>query len=301
MLGNADNYAVLVGGGNATFNMGGNNSQITGNVGIGQVQNTEGDQVSLNNGTITGTLGFAGTYNYNGQNNNQPAQNGRTFGGTVAGGYFQNSTAVASALNTVNGFSSAFGSLYNSGNAISINTQNGNQTIDAATVGTLEANVTANSVNYGSAYVVNVNSVTLNNHTLTITDSGSTAAVVLNVKVQNGEFNNGITLGAGLNANDVIINLLGQGEFQNAANGATQSVTYIDEDNTINVESPIDGHVFGGGGSGVNFSVNSQISDAGLSSVPEPSTCLESSFLLLPIGVYLLHWARTRAVKRTVQ
>ena len=87
-----------------------------------------------------------------------------------------------------------------------------------------------------------------NNHTLTITDSGSTAAVVLNVKVQNGEFNNGITLGAGLNANDVIINLLGQGEFQNAANGATQSVTYIDEDNTINVESPIDGHVFGGGG-----------------------------------------------------
>jgi len=300
-LGYADDYAALVGGNNATFDMGGNSDIITGNVGIGQVTGTEGDHLTLNNGIITGVLDFVGTYNYNGQNNNQPTQNGQTFGGTVNGGYTQNNTTAASAINTVSGFSSAFGSLYNSAHAIAINTQNGVQTIDAATAGTLEQNVTVNSVNYGSAYVVNINSLTLNNNSLTINDSGSTKAVVLNVDVQSGEFNNGINLaaGSGLNANEVVINIIASGEFQNAANGAVQSVTYIDENNTMNVESTVDGHVFGGGGSGINFSVinGAQISDAGLSTVPEANTGLAALFLLLPLGGYLLQRSRKPAVQ----
>jgi len=67
----------------------------------------------------------------------------------------------------------------------------------------------------------------------------------------------------------------------------------------MNVESTVDGHVFGGGGSGINFSVinGAQISDAGLSTVPEANTGLAALFLLLPLGGYLLQRSRKPAVQ----
>lgn len=290
--GQAANYTVLVGGGGTTFGMS-SAGTVNGKVGIGQ-SGSSADNVNLSGGTINGPLNWQGTYNFGGNGNNNPPN----FGGTINPAWNsvnnQNVSAVGSALSTVTGLSSAFGNFYSSGNAISINTQSGGQTIDAKTVGTLEQNVTVNTVNYGSAYVVNVSSVTLNNNPLTINDSGTTKAVVINVDDQNGEFNNGILLGAGLTANQVIINIIANGEFQNAANGAVQHVSYIYDQASggFNVESPINGNIYVGGGGGVSFKVLATVTG-----VPEAGTWLAGLFLLFPLGRYLVQQARKPALQ----
>ena len=277
------NYAVLVNGGIQTLQMSGS-AVVTGNVGVGlPTSGASGHaaQVSLAGGTITGNLQWAGTYNSGGQANNSAPN----FGGTVKGGYQQNVSAVTSALNTVDALSAALGK--DSGTAVAINPNHGTQTI------------TANKGVYDSSqnsYVFTVTSLNFNSGDTLVINGTAAQNVVINVHLQNDEFNGAIQLTGGLTTDDVMINLLGNNEFQNAANGATQTVTYVDPAGTdIDINSPLDGHFFGSAANtpvSINYDVDDPIIPGDLTVVPEASPGLACAFLLLPLGVALCRSTR---------
>ncbi len=257
-LGDAVNWAVLAeGSGNHNFQI--SNSQITGNVGIGN-ENGGNMAVAFSSGTVNGNFYFANsTANYTG-------------GGTLNGTYNNTSDAqVDTNLNYLNNLSSTLGT--ESGTSLTINPggSGSTQTL-AANTGKLDGD---------GNYVFTLTSVNFSaNTTLLINGAGLGGdSVVINVplSVGNVSMNGAITLENGLTANQVLINVFGGNDVtltggttvEPSANNAYQYVTYLDPDGKIQPNSiNLVGHIYGGDTQ--DFQLNSGANVMVL--VPEPKS-----------------------------
>jgi hypothetical protein len=266
-LGDAANFAVLYeGNGGNTLNY--NNSDVTGNIGIGLT-----GQAQLNGpGTITGSINFSAG------NTGQYSDSGVT----VTGGVNYNVADVTTALNTVNLLSQTLGAL--SGNSVAI-----------ASGGSVLASA---GQFHGGDSVFTVSSVSFPNGTFTITGDGI-HNVVLNVGFA-AAFNGSIVLAGGLKSDQVLINFTG-GDYTTLSGGDTLTIstsgltttgTFLDPNGDYQINhSVLDGRLFGGDTHNVSIVSGATI----VAPVPEPATFIAGALLLLPFGASTLRILRRKA------
>jgi choice-of-anchor A domain-containing protein len=280
-LGEAANYAVLYEG-TGGHNLSISNVTINGNVGVGGT----GVVQFSGPGTIAGTLDFS-------------AANGGQFHNTNGGNIGPTSTNysdanVTSALNTVNSLSSSLAGL---GNALAININGTNQTVNEST-GTL---VSVGGVTYR---VFNVTSYTANNgFELTVNGDGSGDPVVFNFG-----FNSNVGLGGdgqltgGLTDDQVLYNFTSSGQNISLNNNASsfplpdafQGDILAPNDALSLVSANLDGRVLGGDSSDMQI-VSGDTIDAPATQVPEPSTL--ALFAAALAGLFsVAMWRRQRAL-----
>ena len=261
-LGDAANYAVLyegAGNNNFTVNSSANlDPVIQGNVGIGSLSNGT-PTVHLNNAvTVAGNLNFAGAISL------ANSGTGHNTGATNA-----NVSQVNTDLINLNSLSATLGAEAGTALAISIG-NNATQTVNAAS-GTLDGS---------GNNVFTVSSMSFVNGATLIINGSASQFVVLNFDF-NTHFSGTIKLTGGITPDQVLFNLIGGANLtggdtlQFAANGVSQSGTFLDPNGTITMNSVnLTGHLFGGDSSDM------QIVSGGTVTVPEPS-----SYALVGVGL----------------
>jgi hypothetical protein len=259
-LGAFDTYGLLINDG--VHNADINTAPVDANIGIGNTTGT----VNLHNEVVNGKVdvsGSAAAHVSNGAiTGTQPVSLG---GAPSAASINSNVAGVAAAITAANNLATLYGGEAGSGQSISVN--NANISINAAN-GFLDAS---------GARVFTTNGFGLNHNTFTINGSASDYVVIDITGNSNIALDGAITLAGGITADQVLINYIGTGHVQGAANGATLDGTFLFANaSAITLSSEtIDGHVFGGAsGSDFNFVLNSFIDQPSLltTSVPEPST-----------------------------
>jgi hypothetical protein len=225
--GDPTNFAVLYEG-NGGKQLQTNNSNITGNIGIGGT-GTFSDSGAVVTGTVQFSAGNTGQYG-------TPSG-----GGSVSGGATYNNSNVSTDLTNLNTLSTTLGG--QSGTSLAINTggSGGSQTVNAAS-GILHAGVE----------VFNITGLQFNNGTtLFINGDAAGDSVVFNMNL-NAQFGGTIVL-SGLTADQVLFNIIGGASLtggpnlQDSTNGATLAGDFLDPNGTIQINhSILDGRLFGG-------------------------------------------------------
>jgi choice-of-anchor A domain-containing protein len=258
-----------------------NNSNVTGNVGIGGT-----GQAQLNGpGAITGKLDFSGTGNV--ATCSSPC--GVVGGVTITAVMTSNMSAISSALTDLNSLSRTLGG--ETGTALtissggSVNASSGKLDSSGNEVFILKA---ANSFPSGTS--------TMNGN--------ASRSVVVNAPaaVGNFAFNGSLVLTGGLTSDQVLFNfnqgnygILSGGTLTISTNGATTIGTFLDPNENIEINhSVLDGRIFGGG------SQNSAIvSGANISFVPPArSAAVPGSLTLLGMALAGIALALRRRWRR---
>jgi hypothetical protein len=230
VLGNAANFAVLYEGNGDQLLF--NNSNVSGNIGIGSINGTTGTFQGAGPGTITGKVEFdTNTGNF--------SSSGVL---TITGGHTYNNTNVNTDLTTLNALSKTLST--ESGAALDIKS-GGSIT---ASSGTLDA-----SGNYVFKGTINSNFTA--GAKFTINGTGS-QTVVIDIPSTGGHaFNGSIALTGGITPDHVLFNfdkgnystLSGGDTLTINTNGKTTSGTFLDPNGNIQISnSVISGRVFGG-------------------------------------------------------
>jgi len=261
-LGDAANFAALYEG-NGGHNLNFNNSNVTGNIGIGGTGGFAGNGP----GTITGTVEFfAGNA---GQFSNS--------GLTITGGATFNNANVQATLNSLNLLSQTLG-----GEAGTSLVFNGGGSVNAS-AGTLDGS--GNRV-----FTATINSNFTAGTTFTITGTGS-QTVVFNIPSTGGHgFNGSIVLAGGITSDQVLFNfdagnyatLSGGDTLTISTNGNTTTGTFLDPNGNIQINhSVLLGRIFGGDSHDMAIVSGANIIDP--PRVPEPG-----SLALLAAGLVAL-------------
>lgn len=263
-IGLANDYAVLYeGNGGNTLNY--NNSEVTGDIGIGLT-----GKAALNGpGTITGDIDFSAA------NTGQYSDSGVT----VTGGVNYNVANVTSGLNTVNALAQTLGG--EAGTSITV-----------ASGGSI--NASSGMLDSGGNRVFTVGSVSFPNGTFTINGSASDY-VVLNVGSA-AAFNGAITLTGGITSSHILINMTG-GNYTTLSGGNTLTIStsgltttgiFLDPNGDFQINhSILDGQIFGGDTHNVSIVSGADI-------VYTPNTVPDGgiSAILLLMGIAGIGFAR---------
>ena len=235
VLGDAANFAVLYEGNGNQLQF--NNSNITGNIGIGAVNGTTGQFAGNGPGTITGNIEFFAA------NSGQFSNSGVTINGSVS--YNNNGTGGTSNVD---------------GDLTSLNNLSQNLGLESGTSLAISAggsvNASSGTLDGSGNRVFTVSSVSFPNGTFTITGA-STDYVVINVPHLGGgpAFNGSIVLAGGITSDHVLFNLdagnyttlSGGDTLTISTNGATTTGTFLDPNGNIQINhSTLDGRLFGG-------------------------------------------------------
>ena len=287
-LGDAANYAVLYEG-NGAHSLQINNGPgpgglaVNGNIGLGDgLTGTGTPQLQLSGPvTINGNINFAGSVIDNGPYNGNLVVNGSING---------NMSSVETDLKTLNTLSSTLGS--EAGQTLAINTSSGSQTV----------NVSAGAIDGSGNSIFTVNSVSFNNgQTLTIHGDG-THSVVCKINAS-PHFAGTIVLTGGLTSDQVLFNIIGGNgatlsggsTLQYAANGGILTGTFLDPNGAISINNAVlDGRLFGGDSTDMSIVSGGQVNapTVVVSPVPEASTILAGTILVLPFGFGILRKLR---------
>jgi choice-of-anchor A domain-containing protein len=250
--GDATNFAVLYEG-TGGHQLQTNNSNITGNIGIGGTGRFAPAGGCVGNCVITGTVEFSAA---------NTGQYGTNAGTTVTGGATFNNANVQTDLNNLNSLSTTLGGTAGTSLAINTGGSGGSQIINSSS-GTLDA--------FGNR-VFTITSLQFNNATtLNIVGDAAGDSVVFNI-ASNAQFGGTISL-SGLTADQVLFNITGTGHaLQLTTNGAVLAGDFLDPLGTISANhAVIDGRIFGG--DSVNLGIVSGVTlNAPVAAVPEPST-----------------------------
>jgi hypothetical protein len=288
----ANNFAVLFEGlgSNSTLNF--NNSNISGNVGIGNAGfwadaggcGTPKCQV---NGLVEFSAGNTGQFSSNSDTTYTPA-----LANNVNPLYSQSS--VTTALNGINSLSTHLAGEAGAGLVVNINNAQ-SQTINASAgisdgAGNRVFNVTSFNFNGGS--------------TLTINGDAAGDSVVLNFG-SNVEFKGTILLTGGLTSDQVLFNVTGSNHTLTInSNKATETGTFLDPNSAISIsDSVLNGRLFGGDSTNLQFVSGANIDDTGAGgqggmNTPEPSFLgLLSVGVMALIGVNQLRNRRASALR----
>ena len=290
VLGDASNFAVLYeGNGGNTLNY--NNSNLTGNLGIGCGTvavpcsgATTGAFKGSSPGTITGTVEFAAA------NYGQYDQGGLT----ITGGATYNDVNVATDLNNLNSLSQKYGG--EAGSATTI--QNGGSLTASSGVVDTDGNhvftAAMSSFDAGTTFTIN-----------------GTAAdyVVINIADTKGHgFNGSVVLSGGITSDHVLFNLT-KGDYSTLSGGDTLTIStscasqscatngiFLDPNGDFQINhSVLDGRIFGGDTANVSIVSGADIV-APPAQTPEPACFgLLSAGLVALIGVEHLRNRRASA------
>ena len=257
MLGDASNFAVLFEGNTGkTLNF--NNSNISGNIGVGN------NGFFASAGGCAGNCLITGAVEFSAPNTGQFSSNNTT----IIGGVLYNQPNVQTDLTSLNTLSQNLGS--EPGTSLTIT---GGGSVNASS-GTLDAN--------GNFVFTLSNASNFPNGTFTINGTSS-QFVVVNVPMS-FSFNGSIVLAGGITSDQVLFNFTG-GNYSTlsggdtltiSTNGATTSGTFLDPNGNIQINhSVLHGRLFGGDSQNMQIVSGVEI-DAPPSNVPEPL----SSFLV---------------------
>jgi hypothetical protein len=267
VLGDAANFAVLYEGNGQSLQF--NNSNITGNIGIGAVDGATGHFQGNGPGTITGNIEFYAA------NSGQFSNSGVTITGTVS----YNNPNVDPDLVNLNALSQNLS--LESGTALAISTGG-------------SVNASSGTLDGSGNRVFTVSSVSFPNGTFTITGA-STDYVVINVPHLGGgpAFNGSIVLAGGITSDHVLFNLdagdyatlSGGDTLTISTNGATTTGTFLDPNGNIQINhSLLDGRLFGGDTQNMAIVSGANIV-APSSTVPEPSHTVFALGLMMALAL----------------
>jgi choice-of-anchor A domain-containing protein len=284
VLGSASNFAVLFEG-NQSKTLNFNNSNITGNIGIGNTGKF------ADAGGCSGKCLISGLVEFSAANTGQfTSSSGTTYTPALSAGTnpLYSQSTVTDALNTVNTLSQSLAS--ESGTAVTI--QNGGSL--SASSGTLDSSgnrvftATMNPFDAGQTFTIN---------------GSASDYVVINVSNTGGHgFNGSVVLQGGITSDHVLFNL-DKGNYSTlsggdtltiSTNGATTSGIFLDPNGNIQINhSTLDGRLFGGDSQDMQIVSGANIV-APLAPVPEPRYTLLSGALLGMIGYLRLRRSPTR-------
>jgi hypothetical protein len=262
--GDATNFAVLYEG-TAGHKLQTNNSNITGNIGIGGTGQFAPAGGCVGNCVITGTVEFSAA---------NTGQYGTNPGTTVTGGATFGNSNVQTDLNSLNTLSTTLAGTAGTSLAINTGGSGGSQTVNALS-GTLDA--------FGNRVFTATGLQFNNGSTLFINGDAAGDSVVFNI-ASNAQFGGTIIL-SGLSADQVLFNITGTGHaLQLTTNGAVLVGDFLDPLGAISANhAVIDGRVFGG--DSVDLGLVSGVTlNAPISAVPEPSTWAMMIFGFAGIG-----------------
>jgi len=270
-LGAFDAYGLLVNTGVANGDI--NTAPVNANIGIGNVTGS----VNLHNEVVNGKvdcLVLCSTDVSGGAiTGTQPVSRG---GAPSPASLNSNVAAVGAAIAAANSLSSIYGADSGLGTAVTIN--NTTQTINAS-LGFLDAT----GVNVFTAPNFSIG----NSHTVTINGTASQYVVIDITGSSSNRLDGAFVLTGGITPDQVLINFLGGGSVQGAANGATLFGTFLIPNAAVTLNSLIiDGHLFGGApDTNFQFVSNAFITQSTIppTAVPEPA-----SLLLLGSGLGLV-------------
>jgi hypothetical protein len=283
--GDATNFAVLFEG-NGGKQLQTNNSNITGNIGIG------GTGAFAPAGGCSGPCTINGTVEFSAANTGQYGTNGGT---TVTGGATYSNSNVSTDLTNLNTLSTTLGG--QSGTSLAINTggSGGSQTVNAAS-GTLHSGLE----------VFTLSSLQFNNGTtLFINGDAAGDSVVFNMNL-NAQFGGTIVL-SGLSPDQVLFNIIGGSaltggpNLQDNTNGATLVGDFLDPNGTIQINhSVLNGRLFGGDTSNMSIvsgvTLNAPQASGGGT---QNATPLPAALPLFATGLGVMGWlSRRRKQKR---
>lgn len=264
ILGDWDNFAILYEGlGGNTLNF--NNSNITGNIGIG------GTGKWADAGGCSGQCLINGLVEFSAANTGQFSSNaGTTYTPALSPGVnpLYSQTNVQTDLNSLDTESTDLGAEAGT----SLNIQSGGSV--NASSGTLDGS--------GNEVFTLSNSSNFPNGTFTITGTSS-QFVVINVPFNFSGFNGSIVLAGGITSDQVLFNITG-GNLTISTNGLTTTGTFLDPNGAISINhSVLDGRLFGGDTTNMQIVSGANIV-APPSPVPEPNVGFVLAGVMLVIA-----------------
>lgn len=255
VIATASNYGVLTGPGIGSFQLTAD-TDITGNIGVGSSNGTTtgtNNNIQFSGATLDTTLYLGGT-NTNG------------IGGTATGGIVTQSSAVATAYNTIQSLSSTLAGE----TGTTLNFTGSTQTITASN-GTLDS--------MGDR-VFTTNASAFGNSGPLIISGSATDYVVINITGNhNFNFSQPITLTGGITSDHVLYNITGTENVGGAANGASIYGIIVGINDSFNMDAiNIEGRIFGGA-AGKDFKlVSNFFLEQPAAAVPEPSSIVLIGF-----------------------
>jgi len=269
-----------------------NNGTITGDVGIGTLATGTPHQFTISNASVSGNIRFSGASNTTGLTPDpDPSSKTGPFavsgGGSVSGNVVANDSAVATALNYVDGLSQTLGG--ESGTALTLTSS---QTINASS-GTLDGS---------GNRIFTTSSVNLNNASTLTIDGTASQYVVVNVSDNNPAFDGAINLTGGITSDHVLFNMFG-GNYSTftggptltiSTNGATTTGIFLDPNGGMQINHSVLNGRFWGGDTTNQQIVSGAFINAPLVATPLPSTAIAGIVLLGGLALARrLHSART--------
>jgi hypothetical protein len=261
-LGAFDDYGILLNmgtGDNADINT----PPVNANIGVGNI-----GQLNLHNEQVNGQVDFAGSSTGHVQNGTITGTQPASLGGPALSSINSNVAGVTAAITAASALASTYGAEAGSGTSITVHNAN------------ISINATNGFLDASGARVFTTNGFGLNHNTLTINGSASDYVVIDITGNSNIALDGAITLTGGITSDQVLINYIGTGNVQGAANGATLDGTFLfaNASNISLSSETFDGHVFDGGDGTFNFVSNTYINQPTelhinlTGPVPEPST-----------------------------
>jgi len=265
----ANTFGILYEGGGSNQQLAYNNSNETGNVGIGGT-----GQLAMSSGTITGNVEFANAVNTN------------SSGGTITGMTTGSNANVANDLTAVNQLSQSLAG-ETAATSLLINNANVSVTLNAS------------QLDASGNYVINTTLQNFSNGTtLTINGDGNpNHNVVFNIAATSAGFNGTVILN-NIAASQVLFNFTA-GNYSTLSGGSTLTISggnsntqygiFLDPNGSFQVNATtVNGWVFGGDTTGSSFKSGANLTVPTVfvsSSVPEPATSTIVLVSLVPLGI----------------